>query len=297
MDKVLVIVGPTAVGKSDLAIQLAKQFNGEIINGDSVQVYKELNIGSAKVSDTQGIVHRLIDYKEVEDDYNVAEFQKAARAEIAEVLAKGKLPIIVGGTGLYIKALLYDYCFAQESADRTEDFEQYDNETLYQKLMQIDPKSCEIIHPNNRKRVIRALQIAQNGTTKSEQENEQSHQMLYQAKIVGLTMDREKLKLRIDQRVDQMMENGLVEETQSLFSRYRHDAHAFTAIGYKEMLPYYKQQSSLEEACEAIKTHTRQFAKRQYTWFKHQMPVDWYDIEESGYLEKIIADTKRFLNE
>jgi len=296
MTKLLVVVGPTAIGKSDLAIKLAKAFNGEIINGDSVQVYKYLNIGSAKTTDQKGIVHHLLDYKEPNEDYNVAIFQKDARAKIEEITNKGKLPIIVGGTGLYIKALLYDYNFAQQD-DNLNDYHEYTTPQLFEMLQKIDIESSEKIHQNNRKRIIRALQIADNGQNKSTIEAQQKHQCLYDAKIVGLTIEREKLRQRIDARVDQMIQQGLVDEVISLFNKYETSLHCFSAIGYKEFIDYFYQQASLPECIENIKTHTKQFAKRQYTWFNHQMNVDWYDIEDNDYYQKIEKDVNGFINE
>lgn len=299
MPKVIVIVGPTAVGKSSLSIELAKRFDGEVINGDSIQVYKGLNIGSAKITEDekQGIVHHLLDYKELTDRYDVATFQKDAREKINEIKQKGKIPIVVGGTGLYIKALLYDYEFVKVSNDIDKyKYKDFTNEQLHQRLKELDEKSAKAIHPNNRKRVIRALVMAESGIKKSDQEEKQEGVMIYDAKIIGLTMDRERLKERIHLRVDKMMEKGLIEEINTLFSKYPLKSQGFTAIGYKEMVPYYLNQEPLEKCIEKIKTHTRQFAKRQYTWFNNQMKVDWYDIEEENYLEKIFEDVKEFLS-
>jgi len=297
--KVIVIVGPTAVGKSSLSIELAKRFDGEVINGDSIQVYKGLNIGSAKITEDekQGIVHHLLDYKELTDRYDVATFQKDAREKINEIKQKGKIPIVVGGTGLYIKALLYDYEFVKISNNIDKHkYKDFTNEQLHQRLKELDEKSAKAIHPNNRKRVIRALVMVESGIKKSDQEEKQEGVMIYDAKIIGLTMDRERLKERIHLRVDKMMEKGLIEEINTLFSKYPLKSQGFTAIGYKEMVPYYLNQEPLEKCIEKIKTHTRQFAKRQYTWFNNQMKVDWYDIEEENYLEKIFEDVKEFLS-
>ncbi len=299
MSKVIVIVGPTAVGKSALSIELAKNFNGEIINGDSIQVYKGLNIGSAKITEEekQGVVHHLLNYKELSERYDVAIFQKDAREKIEEINKKGKIPIIVGGTGLYIKALLYDYEFVKISNNIDEyKYKDYTNEQLHQKLKELDKKTAKTIHPNNRKRVIRALIMAESGIKKSDQEKKQKGIMIYDAKIIGLTMDREKLKERIHLRVDKMIEEGLIEEINTLFNNYSLKSQGFAGIGYKEMIPYHLNQEPLEKCVEKIKTHTRQFAKRQYTWFNNQMKVDWYNIEEEDYLEKIYKNVKEFLN-
>ncbi len=297
MSKVLVIVGPTAIGKSSLSINLAKRFNGEIINGDSIQVYKELNIASAKITkeEMNGIPHHLLDYKEVTDDYNVAFFQQDGQKAIEDITSRGKLPIICGGTGLYIKALLYDYTFLKQEETINNDYSQYSNEQLFEMLKQLDFQSSLSIHPNNRKRVIRALDMAKSGSSKSEQEAKQEHKLLYDAKIISLTMDREKLRSRIDQRIEIMLNQGLLDEINYLFSKYPYDLHCFQGIGYKEFIPYYKNIKTLQECIEDVKTHTKQFAKRQYTWFRNQMPVDWYDIENKDYPNNVYKDVEEFL--
>ncbi len=297
MNKVVVVVGPTAVGKSAVGIHLARQFQGEIINGDSVSVYKELNIGSAKTMPDQqeGIPHHLIDYKEVEEDYSVADFQTDGRKAIEDITARGKLPIVGGGTGLYVKALLYDYNFLAEAGDHSETYEDVSTGDLYQRLLEIDPEATEKIHPNNRKRIIRALQIAQSGTLKSDIEKAQQHTMIYDAKVIGLTMDRSLLNKRIDLRVDMMIEDGLTEEVISLFEKYGYEHHCFSAIGYKEYIDYFLGNKSLEETVELIKIHTRQFAKRQFTWFRHQMPIEWFDVNEEDCKEKICKEIEDFL--
>jgi tRNA dimethylallyltransferase len=297
--KVIVVVGPTAIGKTSLSVELAKRFNGEIINGDSIQVYKGLNIGSAKATEDekQGIIHHLLDYKEVTDRYDVATFQKDARKKIKEISEKGKTVIIAGGTGLYIKALLYDYEFVKSGINIDEiKYNDFSNEQLHQKLKELDKKSADAIHPNNRKRIIRALAMAESGISKSEQEEKQEGIMIYDAKIIGLTMDRGRLKERINLRVDEMIREGLLEETDRLFSKYPLKSQGFTGIGYKELIPYYLKQESLEKCVEKIKAHTRQFAKRQYTWFNNQMIVDWYNIEEEGCFERIYKEVEEFLN-
>ncbi len=299
MLKVIVIVGPTAVGKTELSINLAQRFNGEIINGDSIQVYQGLNIGSAKIteSEKQGIKHHLLDYKSLQENYDVATFQKDGRKKIQEINDQGKTAIVVGGTGLYIKALLYDYQFVNSPIIVDEEkYRAYSNEQLYQKLIELDKKSAKKIHPNNRKRTIRALAMAESGIKKSEQEEQQTGKMVYDAKIIGLTIDRAKLKERINQRVDKMLKEGLLEEINDLFSKYPLDSQGFSGIGYKELIPYYLKEQELESCIEKIKTHTRQFAKRQYTWFNNQMPVKWYNIEEKDYLNKIYREVEEFLN-
>ena len=296
MYKLLVLVGPTAVGKSSTAVTLAKEFNGEIINGDSIQVYRQLSIGSAKTSEEEmaGIAHHLMDYKNVTDEYSVQQFQKDGREKIEEIVKKGHLPIVSGGTGLYIKALVYDYSFTE--MERSDDeYEESTTEQLYERLKQADPKSLEKIHPNNRRRIIRALQMAESGHLKSEQEAGQRHDMIYDCKIIGLTIDREQLRERIGWRVDKMMEMGLLEEVRALKDQYGWDNQAMKAIGYKEFREYFSGNMTLEEAVESVKVHTRQFAKRQYTWWNNQMPVCWFDVSDPDYLKKIEREIKDWL--
>ena len=295
--KVLAIVGPTASGKSAMAVKAAQQLNGEIINGDSVQVYKGLDIGSAKVTEEEmeGVVHHLLSVRDIEEGYSVKDFQDQARKKIEEISKKGKLPIICGGTGLYIKALLYDYTFAEGSGNE-ETYEGVSSQELYERLKTIDPASCEKIHPNNRKRVIRALQLAESGTKKSEQEAGQKHEPVYDVFICGLTMPREMLKDRIDQRVDMMFDQGLLEEVTAINEKYDWSLQALQGIGYKEFKEYFSGEETLEEVKDKIKTHTRQFAKRQYTWWNHQLPVRWYDISLEKAGDRALDDMKAWLN-
>lgn len=295
--KVISVVGPTAVGKSDVAVKLAKLFNGEIINGDSVQVYKELDIGSAKITEKEmdGVKHHLLDYVNIGEEYSVKQFQEDARRKIEEISKRGKLPVICGGTGLYIKALLYDYDFVEMETNHNE-YEDISTERLYEKLLKVDPEATRNIHPNNRRRIVRALQLADGGKLKSEQEAGQQHVQIYDSFILGLTMDRELLKKRIDKRVDLMMENGLLEEVTKINDKYSWDDKGLQGIGYKEFRGYFEGTMTLEETTELIKTHTRQFAKRQFTWWKHQLPVNWYDVMDEGYFEKIINDVSEWIN-
>lgn len=298
MYKVIAVVGPTASGKTSTGVMLAKKFNGEIINGDSIQVYRKLNIGSAKATEEemQGIPHHLLDYKDIGDDYSVQQFQHDAREKIAEITARGKLPIVVGGTGLYIKALLYDYTFVDNPAVLNE-YEDEETSELYHRLMEKDPTAASAIHPNNRRRIVRALQIAESGFTKTQQEEDQKHEMIYDALVIGLTMDREILKQRIDARVDKMFEDGLLEEVTELNREYSWDMHGLHGIGYKEFKDYFAGKISLEEVKELIKIHTRQFAKRQYTWWNNQMDVKWYNIYAENVMIIIENVTETWLKE
>ena len=285
MNKVLVIVGPTGVGKSSYAIECAKKYNGEIISGDSIQVYKGLNIGSAKIkeSEKQGIPHYLIDIKEASDNYSVKEFQDLARIKIKEIQNKNKLPIICGGTGLYIKALLYDYEFFEE--DKKDDqFNDLTNEEIYKQIEEIDPESLKNIHINNRKRLVRALNIIKKHDTNiTEIKNNQEHKMLYDAKIIGLTKQKELMNEIVDKRVDEMIEEGLLEEISTLLSNgITFDNQSMQAIGYKEFKDYFNNIKTKEECIKDVKTHTHQFIKKQYTWFNNQMNVEWYDNKEDA---------------
>lgn len=283
---VLCIVGPTAVGKTKMSIELAKKLNGEIISGDSMQIYRGMDIGTAKATmdERQGVPHHLIDEKNPDEPYSVAAFQQTVRDKMKEIKSRGKLPIIVGGTGLYIKSVLYDYEFAGESESKEVDEEKYGhltNEELHTKLATVDEAGAKEIHPNNRKRVIRALEIYEtSGVKKSEMIEKQEHKMIYDACLIGLTDDRAVLYDRINKRVDVMYETGLVEEVKALFDQgIPAEAQSIRAIGYKELYDYFKGLISLEESKELIKRNSRRYAKRQYTWFNNQMDVTWFKVD------------------
>ncbi|MEH6996208.1 tRNA (adenosine(37)-N6)-dimethylallyltransferase MiaA, partial [Neobacillus drentensis] len=245
--KLLVIIGPTAVGKTKLSIELAKRYNGEIISGDSMQIYRGMDIGTAKIKieEMEGIPHHLIDIKEPDESFSAAEFQQLVRAKISEITSKGKLPIIVGGTGLYIQAVIYDYQFSEAPAD--EEFrlrlekraKEIGNEALHVELMKIDPESARQLHPNNVRRVIRALEIYHcTGKIMSEYQINQQPDLLYETALIGLTMDREKLYERINTRVDIMISEGLLEEVSGLYKQGVRDCQSIQAIGYKEIYDY-----------------------------------------------------------
>lgn len=292
MDKVLVIVGPTGIGKTSLSIQLAKAFHGEIISGDSMQVYDQMDIGTAKITkeEMEGIPHYLVGIQAYDKPYNVKIFQEKARESIQKILQKQKLPILCGGTGLYLKAALYDYVFEEETFDEayTKYLETLNNDQLYDLLKSKDPLSCEKIHPNNRKRVIRALQIVHEGPSKSQREALQEHKPMYDIYFLGLDMDRGLLYERINQRVETMFKQGLVQEATRLFQDSKTwNYTSFQGIGYKEFRPYFEGMETLDRVKENIKKHSRQYAKRQYTWFKHQMPVHWFDNEDPQIMTKI----------
>ena len=300
MKKVCIIVGPTGVGKTSLSIELAKKFNGEIISGDSMQVYKEMSIGTAKIKkeEMQGIPHHLVDCYNFDEEYHVKLFQEKARAAIDDITSRGKLPIICGGTGLYIKSVLYDYQFSEDKED--DEFIQFLNtrskDELYGLLQVIDPKSCEKIHKNNTKRVIRCLCIAHSGEKKSDSEEKQKHEMIYDAYIIGLTLPREQLYQRINDRVDMMMDEGLFEEIKYLTTLKENvwNLQSMQGIGYKEWKQYFTNEASIDDCVELIKKNSRNFAKRQYTWFNNQMEVHWYDKNEE-YQTKISEDVEKWL--
>ncbi|MGG6431858.1 tRNA (adenosine(37)-N6)-dimethylallyltransferase MiaA [Anoxybacillus sp. D401a] len=284
-EKVVVLIGPTAVGKTKMSIELAKHLDGEIINGDSMQVYKGLDIGTAKIQreEMEGIPHHLLDIKEPYESFSVAEFQTLARSLIQQITNRGKLPIIVGGTGLYIQSVIYDYQFSNAPSNDLyrQSLERCSSIELYEQLKKIDPISAERIHPNNVRRVIRALEIYHcTGKTMTEWLKEQKRQLVYNTALIGLTMEREKLYERINKRVDQMIAQGLIEEVKRLHEKGVRDCQAIQAIGYKELYSYLDGLITLEEAIEQLKQNSRRYAKRQLTWFRNQMPVQWFDMTE-----------------
>ncbi|MBQ7140509.1 MAG: tRNA (adenosine(37)-N6)-dimethylallyltransferase MiaA [Bacilli bacterium] len=278
MSKIIVIVGPTGVGKTKLSIELSKIYNAEIINGDSIQIYKELNIGSAKVTEEEkeNIPHHLFDIKEVTEDYSVYDYQKDCRKKIKEIQSRGKNVIIVGGTGLYIKAALYDYKFEEEK-HKINNYENYSNDELYELLLKKYPDTD--IHKNNRKRVIRALNKTSETTV--------TDKLLYDAIFIGLTTNRENLYKIINNRVDKMINNGLLEETKNLYDNNIRSKAIMTGIGYKELYKYFDEEINLEEAIELIKKNSRRYAKRQYTFFNHQLKINWFDVDYINFTNTI----------
>lgn len=297
MKKVLVIAGPTASGKTAFSVRAAEQFHSEIISGDSIQVYRGLDIGSGKVTpqETHGIVHHLIDIRDPHEPYSVADFQAMAR----ELIDRQDFSIIAGGTGLYLKACLYDYVFQKEEAEEPVDaqLEQLSNEELYALLKETDPVQAEKIHMNNRRRLLRSLTIQKRtGRSQSEQEAEQAHEPLYDIFIAGCTMPRDVLYERISRRVDGMFEAGLEAEVRGLLAAgVSFDDPGMQGIGYREFRPYMAGACTIDEVREDIKKHSRQYAKRQYTWLNHQMPVHWFQVldeQEQQRMLKEIAEWK-----
>lgn len=266
------------MGKSETALEVAKVFNAEIINGDAFQCYKEMNIGVAKPPKEYFdiVSHHLFSFVDVDYEYSIADYQKNLREKIDELLSKGKNIVIVGGSGLYIRSALYDYEFSEQPKIDMSKYEKLDNHSLHVELEKIDPVEAAKIHENNRKRVLRAIEIfLGQGKTKSDVIASQEHKMLYDAKIFVRDIDRKVLYEAIDKRVDKMMEQGLFDEAKNLYSKYG-ETNSMQAIGYKELIPVIKGEYSLDEGIELVKKNSRNYAKRQVTYIKHQFPVTFY---------------------
>ena len=269
---IIVITGPTAVGKTKLSLEIAKKYKAEIINCDSVQIYKELNIGSAKITKEEmgGITHHLIDYKSVYDNYTVYDYQKDARNIIDNLCKQNKNIVLVGGTGLYIKASLYDYRFSKE--EEVNNFEDMSTSSLYEYLLSLNKDIS--IDKNNRRRLIRAINYY-NNTNSSINDNNMGDNLLYDAIFIGLTTDRDVLYNKINDRVDKMMEEGLLEETRGLYDS-NVNTKAVNSIGYKELYEYFEGLTTLDCAVDKIKRNSRRYAKRQYTFFNNKMDIKWF---------------------
>lgn len=297
----LILTGPTAVGKTHLSIELAKRLNGSIISADSMQVYRYMDIGSAKImpEEMAGVRHYLIDVLKPEEEFHVARFQEMAKAALDEIYREGKLPIVVGGTGFYIQALLKDVDFSsdQGASSYRRELEEKARvegpEPLYQMLKEADPASAEAIHPNNIKRVIRALEYYHETGLKISDHNasQMEKESPYTFAYFVLNDERSRLYQRIEQRVDQMMEQGLLEEVRALQAMgYHRGMVSMQGLGYKELLAYLDGECSLEEAIAVIKRDTRHFAKRQITWFKREKDVIWLNKQEFGCQEDAILE-------
>ena len=268
------------MGKSETALAVAKAFNAEIVNGDAFQCYKEMEIGVAKPPKEyfDEIPHHLFSFVDVNHDYSIAEYQENLRNKINELLSIRKNVVIVGGSGLYIRSALYDYEFAKESGIDMTKYQKMTNAELHDVLEEIDPKEAEKIHMNNRKRVLRAIEIYLNqGKSKSEVIDSQEHKLVFDAKFYVRNMDREVLYDLINKRVDKMMESGLLNEVKKIVEKYGEDCKSLQAIGYKELIPVLHGESSLEEGVELVKKNSRNYAKRQVTYIKHQFPVNFYE--------------------
>ncbi len=289
--KIIVIVGPTAVGKTSLAIDLAQALNGEIISGDSQQVYRKLDIGTAKATPEEQAAapHHLIDVREVTESYSAFDFVEEAKQAIEDITARGKLPIIAGGTGLYIQSLLEGYHLGgsvphEEILAYRAQLDLLSDEDLYQRVTELGL----VIPQLNRRRAMRALEIAHFGQDLANQETD------YDPYLICLDDERSLIYDRINRRVDRMLEEGLLEEARWLYDHYP-EVQAAKGIGYKELFPYFKGEESLEEASEILKRNTRRFAKRQLTWFRNRMEVTFYAISDPHFKEQVLADVKEFL--
>lgn len=292
--KLLILVGPTAIGKTSLSIDIAKKFNAEIISGDSMQVYRKMNIGTGKITaaEMENVPHHMIDILNPDETFSVSDFQKQVEHLVKDIESRGKLAMIAGGTGHYIKALIEGYDFNEENQsdiDRlTEEYEQLNDEALFKKMLKIVPGSD--IHPNNRKKIIRQLVKSKLDIPEKKAYTQKPK---YDTFLIGLTADRSVIYDRINKRVTEMFEAGLVEEVTAL----QHAGLSKTAgqaIGYKEFLPYFKGEAALTDVMERIQAHSRQYAKRQLTFFRNQLDIHWYDIAHSN-TDIIFEDIYQFL--
>lgn len=301
----VVILGPTATGKTKIGVELALRLKGEVISGDSMQVYRYMDIGTAKITlaETKGVPHHLLDIKNPDEPFSVAEFQKGARAKIADIVSRGKLPFLVGGTGLYLQSVIDRYEFAEQH-----NVQEYRRELLalanihgktflHQMLAQVDSPAAAKIHPNDLKRITRALEYYHLTGQRISDNNEARYSSLYQVVLLGLTMRRELLYQRIEQRVDEMMANGFLDEVKALLARgFRANLPAMQGLGYKQLVNYLQGAYDLKEAINLIKKETRHFAKRQLTWFKRDPRIQWFNAEEAEYnYEEIISQMIRLI--
>lgn len=300
----IILAGPTAVGKTAASIRLAKAIGAEIISADSMQVYRHMDIGSAKIrlEEMEGVPHHLIDVLEPEEEFNVVRFQQMAKAAAEEIYAKGKIPLVAGGTGFYIQALLYDIDFTENDGDTSyrrsleKTAEEKGGEYLHAMLREADPKAAEEIHPHNIKRMIRALEFHHQTGGKISEHNEAEREKSspYDFAYFVLTDERSRLYERIDRRVDKMMEEGLLEEVRYLKERgVKRESTAMQGLGYKELYAYLDGECTLEEAVRIIKRDTRHFAKRQLTWFKRERDVIWADKSVIGQSDDAVVDFMR----
>lgn len=289
---VIVILGPTCVGKTKLSVELAKKIDGEIINADSTQIYKGLDIATAKVTEEEkeNVPHHLFDIKDITEDYTVYDYQKDCRLCIDEILSRGKTPILVGGTGLYIKASLYDYKFNKE--DSINNYDDLTDEELYDRVIKLD--SNNTIHKNNRKRLIRALNYMDNNNV-AFSSKEKTDKLLYDTLFIGLTTDRNILYDRINKRVGVMVNNGLLDEAKKVYDSNIRTKAVLTPIGYKELFPYFDGNSDLDSCLDKIRQNSRRYAKRQYTFFNHQLNVKWFDVDFNDF-NNTVSDVLNYIN-
>lgn len=302
--EIIVVAGPTAVGKTEYAINTALHFNGEIISCDSMQLYKYLDIGSAKptLEEQQRVKHYLVDEIDPKDNFSVAKYQTLAKAAIEEVFAKEKTPVIAGGTGLYLNSLLYDMDFSAPPKDNSlrqalyaEAFE-HGSLYIYDKLVSLDPESADRIHPNNIKKVVRAIEAATLGSKVKDFNSEISLTSDYKFQLIGLSRNREELYNRINKRVDVLIESGLLNEVSKLLDQgLTANDISMKGIGYKEIIGYFNHEYSLDEVIELVKRNTRHLAKRQMTWFRRYKDMKWFNISDYSSDEKCLEDIYRWL--
>lgn len=306
-NKIIVLVGPTAVGKTYVSVQLAKKLNTEIISADSMQIYKEMNVGTAKITEDekQGITHHMIDIISPNEKFSVSEFKSESEKIIDNILEENKIPIIVGGSGLYVNSLIYDLDFGNAKSDNkirdyyTALYNEKGEDFLYEKLKEIDPESSEKIHKNNVKRVIRALEVHEiTGKKFSELNTDiRKYSKKYDCILIGLNMDRKILYERINQRVDKMLSEGLIEEVRNLIKEgYDKNLVSMQGIGYKEIVEYLEGNISLEETVIILKRNTRRFAKRQFTWFLRDTNVKWFDISTINDIDSTVDSIQDFIS-
>jgi len=307
MNKIIVIVGPTAVGKTYISVELAKKLNTEIISADSMQIYKGMNIGTAKITEEekQGIIHHMIDIISPDEEYSVSEFKYDAEKIIDRLLSENRIPIIVGGSGLYVNSLIYDLDFGNTKSNKklreyyTYYYKEHGEDALYDKLLKIDPVAAEKIHKNNIKRIIRALEVYDiTGVKFSELNTDiRKNSNKYDCILIGLSMERKVLYERINQRVDEMLSKGLVDEVNSLIKKgYRKNLVSMRGIGYKEIIEYLEGNTDYEEAVNTLKQNTRRFAKRQYTWFLKDENVKWFSVDNPSEIDKTLDSIIEYLS-
>lgn len=304
-NRIIAVAGPTAAGKTEFAIQIAKALDGEVVSCDSMQLYKYMDIGSAKPTPEQmaEVPHHLVDMIDPRDDFSVAKYQKLAKEAISDIFARGKQPVICGGTGLYLESLIYDLDFAAEPEGEHarekyyEIAEQEGPEVLYSLLQEKDPESAARIHPNNIKRVVRALEAFDNGKPIDDINTAPEKTKDYDVTLIGITRDREELYDRINRRVDQLMEMGLLDEVKSLVGMgLTFDDISMKGIGYKEIIGYLNGEYDLDEAVRLIKRNTRHFAKRQMTWFRRYDDLEWFNVSEYEDSEECLKEILDYID-
>lgn len=308
MNKIIVIVGPTAVGKTYVSVELAKKLNTEIISADSMQIYKGMNVGTAKITEEekQGIIHHMIDIVSPDEEYSVSEFKNDAEKIIDRLTDENKIPVIVGGSGLYVNSLIYDLDFGNAKSNKklrdyyTYYYKEHGEDALYDKLMRIDPDAAEKIHKNNVKRVIRALEVYDITGMKFSELNTDIRKASnkYDCILIGLSMERKVLYERINQRVDEMLSNGLIDEVNSLIEKgYGKNLVSMRGIGYKEIVEHLEGNTDYEETVSILKRNTRRFAKRQYTWFLKDKDIKWFGMDNLEEIDNTINDILEYINQ